>query len=803
MGSLMQDLRYAVRSLIRTPAFTIVAVLTLALGIGTNTAIFSMLYGVLLRPLPYPAPGRLVGFQESFRGASDPMSVTFSEYRYLADHGTMFEIGAATNVGLNVFTGDEALRVDALRVSANYFKVLGVAPAVGRQFTDEEDSRGGPEAVMLSWGLWQSRFGADRGLIGRTITVDGKPAVVAGVMPAGFVSQPDVEIWSTLAQVAGTIGSGQNIDLIARLKPGVSLASARASYQQLVVGYRQEFSRMVSKDLLLSLAPYRDVIVADLRAPVRVLFGAIGFVLLIACANVASLVLGRTAGRARELAVRVAIGASAWRVARQLLTESVVLALAGGAAGLLFASTALGLLTRLVPPDLSRGASIELDGWALLFAFGVSLLTGILFGLAPAWRIMRADLSSDSALKSATGRVSGTAAQTRLRHGLVVAEVALSLVLLVGAGLLIETFTNLVRTDAGFDVAHIATARIWVTGAGYDSSAQIADFYRRLSDRLTSLPGVQSASVVEAGLPLERGGNLGVQVIGEEQIRSTDYRTVAPGYFQTMGIALRRGRLLGESDASGAPAVFVVNQALAKRLGGDSALGKRLHLGGQGGVDGQVVGIVGDVRSFIGNPAVPTVFLTSAQTPVGFTRVYSSWFPIHVVVRATNPAAVLPALPRIIHEVNPQVPVGTTATMSDVLAASLSFQRFVMALLSVFAGLAIVLAAVGLYGVISYLVAQRSHELGVRIALGASRVDVLGLVLKRGLLLAGAGAAIGIAAALALTRLIASQLYDVRATDLRTYAAVTVSLIAVAALASFVPARRAARTDPMIALRSE
>ncbi len=803
MGSLMQDLRYAVRSLIRTPAFTIVAVLTLALGIGTNTAIFSMLYGVLLRPLPYPEPGRLVGFQESFRGASDPMSVTFSEYRYLADHGTMFEIGAATNVGLNVFTGDEALRVDALRVSANYFKVLGVAPAVGRQFTDEEDSRGGPEAVMLSWGLWQSRFGADRGLIGRTITVDGKPAVVAGVMPAGFVSQPDVEIWSTLAQVAGTIGSGQNIDLIARLKPGVSLASARASYQQLVVGYRQEFSRMVSKDLLLSLAPYRDVIVADLRAPVRVLFGAIGFVLLIACANVASLVLGRTAGRARELAVRVAIGASAWRVARQLLTESVVLALAGGAAGLLFASTALGLLTRLVPPDLSRGASIELDGWALLFAFGVSLLTGILFGLAPAWRIMRADLSSDSALKSATGRVSGTAAQTRLRHGLVVAEVALSLVLLVGAGLLIETFTNLVRTDAGFDVAHIATARIWVTGAGYDSSAQIADFYRRLSDRLTSLPGVQSASVVEAGLPLERGGNLGVQVIGEEQIRSTDYRTVAPGYFQTMGIALRRGRLLGESDASGAPAVFVVNQALAKRLGGDSALGKRLHLGGQGGVDGQVVGIVGDVRSFIGNPAVPTVFLTSAQTPVGFTRVYSSWFPIHVVVRATNPAAVLPALPRIIHEVNPQIPVGTTATMSDVLAASLSFQRFVMALLSVFAGLAIVLAAVGLYGVISYLVAQRSHELGVRIALGASRVDVLGLVLKRGLLLAGAGAAIGIAAALALTRLIASQLYDVRATDLRTYAAVTVSLIAVAALASFVPARRAARTDPMIALRSE
>ncbi|HEY2805592.1 MAG TPA: ABC transporter permease [Gemmatimonadales bacterium] len=805
MGSLLQDLRYAIRSLARTPGFTLVAVLTLALGIGANTAIFSMLYGVLLRPLPYPEAARLVGFQESFRGSAGEMDVTWSEYRFLEQQGGMFEsLGASAQVGLNVFTGSEALRFDGLRVSANYFKTLGVQPLLGRSFNQDEDREGGANAVMLSWGVWQSRFAGDAGIVGRTISLDGKPSVVVGVMPRGFQSQPDAEVWTTLGQVAQTIGSGQNIGLIARLKPGIELAAAQAAFVPLEAAYRHEFAGIVSKDLSMALARYRDVQVVDLRAPVRVLFGAIGFVLLIACANVASLVLGRTAGRSRELAVRVAIGASAWRVARQLVTESVVLALAGGAAGVLLAGVGLDFLVKLVPYDLSRGGDIRLDALALCFAFAISLLTGVLFGLAPAWRMMRGDLSNEGALKSSAGRISAGAGQMRLRHGLVVVEVALSLVLLVGAGLLIETFARLVRTDAGFDVGHVASARIWLTGSGYDSTAAITGFYRQLDERLSALPGVQSAAVVEAGLPLQRGGNMPVRPLGEERIRSTDYRTVTPNYFQTLGIALRRGRSFTDADAAGAPVAIVVNESYAKNIGGDSAIGRRLHVGGEGGVDGEVVGIVGDVKSFVGSPAVPSIFLASAQTPAGFTRIFSSWFPIHVVVRTSgDPASVLAALPRIIREVNPQVPIGTVETMSDVLASSLSFQRFIMTMLSVFAALAIVLAAVGLYGVISYLVAQRTHEIGVRMALGARRIDVLRLVLGRGMILAGTGAALGVGGALALTRLIASQLYDVRPTDFLTYAAVTVLLIAVALAACAIPARRASRTDPMIALRSE
>ena len=804
MDTLMQDLRLAARGLLRAPGFTLVAVLTLALGIGANTAIFSVLYGVLLRPLPYPDSGRLASFEQVGRGDVGGMGVTYSEFRFLAEHSTIFEsFAASTSVGLNLFSGLQADRVDGLRVSQDYFRVLGVAPALGRSFTAEEDQENGPNAVVLSHALWTRRFASDPAVLGRAVTLDGKPFTVVGVMPAGFRSEPDAEVWSTIAQVGRTIGSGQNLVVVGRLKAGLTLPQANAAFAATATAYKAEFSRIVSQDMGIAVASLRELDSLDLKTPVRVLFGAIGLVLLIACANVANLVLGRAVARGRELAVRVAMGATRGRLVRLLLTESLLLAGLGGALGLLFATWGLSALLAMVPPSLGTGAEIRLDGWALAFAVVVSLLTGVLFGLAPAWQVSRAELQET--LKEAAGRSTGAASHSRLRHTLVVAEMALSVVLLVGAGLLIRTFANLVRTDAGFDTRHVLSAEIWLTGSRYDSTAKIAAFYRGLTERLGAIPGVRSAAVVESGLPLQRGGNLGVSFDGEPIRSSIDYRTVTPEYFQTLGIALKRGRTLAASDAGGGAPVFVVNESMARRyLGGDSALGRTIHLGGSGGVTGQVVGIVSDVKSYVGSRAPATVFLASAQTPSGFTRLFSSWYPIHVLVRtAGDPAAMQALLGRTIREADPQVPVGRVRPMDDVLAGSLAFQRFVMLLLGVFAALALVLASVGLYGVIAYLVAQRTHEIGVRMALGARSADVLRLVMGRGMALVLGGVVTGLAGAVFATRLLASQLYDVRAFDPATMAAVTGVLVIVALAACYVPARRASRTDPMISLRSE
>jgi putative ABC transport system permease protein len=485
------------------------------------------------------------------------------------------------------------------------------------------------------------------------------------------------------------------------------------------------------------------------------------------------------------------------------MTESTVLALAGGAAGVVVARWSLDLLLAYVPPSIGGGAQIRLDALALGFTFAVSLLTSLVFGLVPALQVSRADLHG--MLKEGSRRASGSLAQGRLRHALVVAEMAVSVVLLVGAGLLIRTFANLIRTETGFDTGRVTSAEIWLSGERYDSTAKVWGFYRDLTARLAALPGVQSAAVVESGLPLERGGNLTISLNGEPIRAAIDYRTVTPDYFRTLGIPLKAGRGITVADAPGAPVAAVVSQAFATRfISGNDGIGRTLHLGGQGGVDAEVVGIVGDVHSFIGSDVRPTVFIASAQTPIGFTRLFSGWFPIHVVVRtAGDPAAVSSQLRATIREADPRVPVGQVRAMADVLASSLSYQRFMMLLLSVFAGLAIVLASVGLYGVISYLVAQRTHEIGVRVALGAQTTDVLRIVLVRGLALAAGGAAIGVVGALALTRLLSNELYDVKATDPVTFAAVTLLLVTIALLATLVPARRAARVDPIVALRSE
>src|SRR5438477_3294734 len=804
MAGFAQDVRYALRTLAKSPGFTAVVALALALGIGANTGMFSVFYGALLRPLPYAEPDRIVGLAQTYRGGRGAMSVTYLQFQFLERHSQIFQsLAGSSSVGFNLSNGAQADRVHGLHVSQDYFRVLGVAPALGRAFLADEDQPNGPSAIILGDGLWRRRFGGDAGVIGRIISLDGRPTMVVGVMPPGFRSPNGAEAWSTLAQVGQTVGGGSNVQVIGRLRRGMTLAQARAGIALLTADFRTEFSRSVSKDITLDLDPYRSQITADLETPMRVLLGAIGFVLLIACANVASLLLGRAAAREHELALRIAIGASHGRLVRQLLTESLLLGLAGGAVGLVVAALGLDLVVALASGGLPATAALRLDGWTLGFTFGLSLVTGLAFGVIPAWQGGQAD--PHDLLKEGSGRAAGTARRARLRHALVVGEVALSLVLLVGAGLLIQTFRRLISVDPGFDPGHVLAAEIWLTGTRYESTPRIAGFYRELTSRLEALPGTQAAAVVEAGLPLEGGGNMTVSVDGENARLSADYRSVTAGFFGTLGVPVTEGRDFTATDVEGAAPVVVVNESFAHRyLGSRSALSRRLTFSGYEDAWRQVVGVVRDVRSFVGQPAPPTVFVPATQTPAGLTRLFSSWFPIHVVVRTrADPAAAAKELPVVIRAVDPLVPLGRVRAMDDVLWASLALHRFIMVLLSAFAGLAIVLAAVGMYGVISHLVAQRTHEIGVRLAIGARPGDVLRMVLGRGATLTGIGVGLGLAGALALTRLLAGFLYGVRPTDLGTILAVTGLLVVVALTATWLPARRATRVDPMVALRHE
>ncbi|MEJ2185611.1 MAG: ABC transporter permease [Gemmatimonadota bacterium] len=810
LASWIQDVRYAVRSLRKSPGFTIIALLTIALGIGANTVMFSVVYGVLLRPLRYPHPDRLVAPVETYRGQRSGFGVTYLQYQFLEENTSGFRsLAATTPVGFNLFAGDRADRVDGLRVSENYFDVLGVSPALGRAFTADEDQPGGAPVAILSHGLWVRRFGSDPGVVGRSVLLDGEPYTVVGVMPAGFEAIPAVDVWSTIAQVGRTIGGGQNLELLARLAPGTSLEQARLRMQGTTAAFHERFPRSFPPEAGLDLMRYQDLVVSNVKDDVGILFGAIAFVLLIACANVANLVLGRTTGRLREVAVRVALGATRPRLVRLLLTESVVLAVAGGALGLLAAYWGLQALLTLAPAhvgtisdrlNLPRTGDIHLDAWAVAFTFGLALVTGVLFGLLPAWRAARADLQDT--LKEGGGRATASAHRGRARGALVVAEVTLSLVLMVGAGLLLETFANLMRTDPGFRSDHLLTAEIWLTGSHYDSTAAISGFYRQLDERLQALPGVQSAAVVEAGLPLERGGNMPVAVEGVEGRTSVEYRTVTPGYLNVLGVPLLQGRILSEADAGDAEPVAVVNEAFVRRYLPDvDPVGRTVTFSG---VQRRIVGVVGSLRSYIGATPRPGVFIPSAQTPAGLTRIFASWFPTHVVIRtATEPRTQTRALVQAIHDADPLVPVGQVRTMDEVLSDSLAFQQFAMLLLAVFAALALGLAAVGIYGVMSYMVAQRTHEVGLRMALGALPGDVVGRLVGRGMLLVGLGVVAGVAGAAALTRLLQSQLYGIRPTDPVTFAMATGVLALIALAACLVPALRATRVDPIEALRSE
>ena len=828
MKTLWQDIRFGLRTLRKSPGFTAVAVLTLALGIGANTAIFTVVYGLLLRPLPFPEPGRLVQLAETYKDHTEEAGMDMRQFLRLKQYSRLFDnIAGYTAIGYNLAAGNGAEHLSGMPVSANYFRTLGVLPEIGRDFADADDQGSGQRVAIVSHGLWVRRLAggnvpaATRAngqtpeqlssqMIGQTILLNGEPFTLVGVMPANYASlgqsgAPDSsapDIWTPLALVANGAGSGGNISVLGRLKHGVTRAELAAQMAVVSQDLRSEYARNPSDQLILTFLPYQQMLGADVRPFLLVLIGAIGFVLLIACANVANLLVARGTGRSREIAVRVALGASKSRIVRQSLTESLLIALSGGVLGLAIAAAGVNSLLALAPIGLPRAAAVHLDLAAFAFTLVISLFTGALFGVIPAMDAARTSLN-ESLKEGAAGSGSGRG-RSRLRHILITAEFAMSLVLLTGAGLMIATFTKLLRADPGFNPHPVLSMQFWLVGSKYNSSAEIARFYQDVQRRIDAVPGVQATAVIAAGLPLERGGNNGVRIAGPDSAKwlNTDYREVTPGYFRALGIPLREGREFAASDDDKASRVVIVNEAFVrKNFPGHAAIGEHLYVSK---LECEIVGVAADVKSYLDEPAPPTTFVPAAQASFLTSSLFEGWFPRSIIVRsAIEPLALTRAVREAVTATDSTVPTSRVRSMDQVLSRSLAVRNFMRVLLSFFAVLALLLASVGIYGVISYTVSQRTQEIGLRIALGAQRWDVLRIVLAEGAKLILIGAVLGLAASLALTKFLASLLYNISATDPLIFAASTALLASVAVAACYIPARRASKVDPIIALRYE
>ena len=807
----LQDFRFALRTLRKSPGFTAVAVLTLALGIGANSAIFTVVYGVLFRPLSFPEPDRIVELVETEQGQTGELDLTAKQLQRLREFGTVFEAMAGwTDEGFNVAVGNAAEHVRGTPVSADYFQVLGVHPAAGREFLPEEDRGEGQRVAILSHALWKRRFDGELSAIGRKILLNGEAYTVIGVMPGDFDPRGysdinpgvPVDVWVPLALVAKTAGSGENIEVLARLKPEIKQAQLDARMNRVTEEFRKEFPGDVGPKARMSFLPYQFMLGADLRPFLLLLLGAISIVLLIACANVANLLLARSESRTREIAARVALGATRGRLARQLLTESVVIALFGGTLGLILAKAGLGSLLAMAPFDLPRLNDIHLDGWVFGFAFLISALTGSLSGLAPALGATNIDING--MLKAAESRATAGSDRAKLRRGLVIGEFALSLVLLAGAGLMIVTFAKLMSTDPGFDPHGVLTMPFWLNGSKFHSTAEMTTFYRAVEQRIASLPGVKAVGIVAAGLPLERGGHGAVRIAGsgESDWRPCDYREASSSYFTAMRVALRQGRGVLETDTETSNPVVVVNEAFAQKyFSGRNPLGEHVFLSNGWR---EIVGVVGDTKSYLDRPAVPTAFIPATQVSFEGSKAWEEWFPRNIVVRSiVDPLSLSRAVRQIVETTDPLVPTGAIRTMEEVMSRSLALRSFLMRLLGIFAGLALVLASVGLYGVISFLVARRTREIGVRIALGARSGEILRQIMIEGLRIALIGVGLGVAAALLLTRLLESMVYAVSLRDPLVFILVSCLVIVVSFVACYVPARRATKVDPMVALRYE
>ena len=802
--TLWQDIRYGLRMLRKNPGFTAVAVVTLALGIGTNTTIFTVVNAVLLRPLPYPEPEQIMRIALVYKGQLGVTEFSAKQFEFWKAHSDPFQYLAATvNVGFNLGGVSTPERIKALRVSAAYFQVFGVHPKLGREFLPEEDRIGGPDVAILSHGLWVRDFGANPNVIGRSVALDGAPFTVVGVMPSGFQAMSPADLWTTIGQVATSMGSGGNYEVIARLKPTFSRGRAASYMATLAEPYVKEFAPDYLAEvgnIRFGAFPYNYMLTNDVRTPLAVLFGAVGLVLLIACVNVANLQMARASARAREIAVRAALGAARSRILRQLLTENLLLGLLGASCGLLLAYLGVHTLLPLVPADLPHAQNISLDQWALAFTVLVAILAGALFGIVPSLKTSRVDLGES--LKESGAR--GISSRHRVGSALVAMEVGLSLLLLVGSGLLIKTFTNLLRTSPGFDRRNVLSVPIWTSGTRYKSADEFAHFYDTLLSRITSIPGVKSSAVIAGGLPLEHGGNSSVNIADHKDSEGfqAEYREISPEYFHTLSVSLRQGRFFTDADSQTAHRVVIINETFAREhFPARSPVGAYLSIDD---TKGEIVGVVGDVKTRLNEPALATFFVPVAQVPLSTHRFWEAWFPTCVLVRtAGNPLSLSRAVEGALRATDPNLAIGQVRSMEEVLSFSIAFQRFLMTLMAVFASLALVLACVGLYGVISYSVSRRTHEFGIRMALGATRRDILVAVIRQGFQMTIIGMAVGLAGALGLTRLLRSVLFGVAPSDPGTFTAVSVLLISVSLLASYMPARRATKVDPMVALRYE
>jgi predicted permease len=807
LETLWQDVRFGARTLAKNPGFTAVAVVALALGIGANSAIFSVVNTVLLRPLPFKDPERLVMVWEKGNADEFPINSTsaanFIDWR---DQNQVFEgVAVMGRASFNLTGVGEPVRVDGRRVSANMFRLLGVEPQLGRAFLPEEDDPGAAAVVILSYGLWQRRFGSDPGVVGRPVTINGRSYTVVGVMSPQFqFPSPQDELWVPIAfspQEAANRGNN-SYEVLGRMKPGVSLEQAQAEMNTIAARLKQQYPDVVKTDASVVVSLHEQM-VGDIRPALLVLLGAVGFVLLVACANVANLLLARAAVRRKEIALRTALGAGRLRLVRQFLTESVLLAALGGAAGLLLSFWGVNLLKSFIPENISEVKAIGVDGRVLVFTLLVSLLTGLIFGLVPAAQAANLDLNEmlkEGGRDSSSGR-----GGNRVRGLLVVAEVAVSLVLLVGAGLLINSFLRLRNLDPGFRADNLLTMSVMLPQQKYPDHARRVAFFSELTSRVGALPGVRSAAVTNWIPLIMQGDTFGVSVEGRpdpgpDKRPDVITRVVSPGYFDTMGIRLLRGRQFEERlDREDSPPVAVVSETTARRLWpGEDAVGKRIQPG-NADPDGwiEVVGVVNDVRQF--------ELTSEPRLQMYLPYVQFQWFvPRQLVVKTdVEPASLAAAVRKTVWELDKDQPVSDVRTMEEVLSNSIARQRFSTLLLGIFASLALLLAAVGIYGVMSYAVAQRTREIGIRMALGAQAGSVLRLMIGQGLKLASAGVVLGLAGALLLTRLMSSLLFGVSATDPLTLVTISLVLVGVALLASYIPARRAAKVDPLVALRYE
>jgi len=808
MGQLLQDLRYGLRMLAKSPGFTAIAILTLALGIGANTAIFSVANALLIRPLPYPDPDRLVIVTNARGPNRRPFS--YARATFLQEHNRSFSAFApffAENFNLTGRGDPEQL--PAVRVAWNFFEILGVGPTLGRAFRPEEDRPGSHPAVLISNSLWKRRFGGNRSVLGQSITLDSVDTTIIGVMPVNFEFAPlgrSIDIWSTRTFEANNITPEQILGgityliAVARIGPDVPLDQAQAEMRVLDSQYRREYPDLGDADprLNISLNQVQTLMVANVRTAVLVLFGAVGFVLLIACANVASLLLSRALARRKEIAVRTAMGASRAGVVRQLLTENVLLALASGALGVAMSFWTTRVMSTLPANALPRINRVQIDGQVLAFTVAVSLVTGILFGLVPAIQLSKADVQS---VLRDEGRGSGGGRRRNfLRSMLVVSQVALSLILLIGAGLLMRSFVSLRSVNVGFNPQNLLVMNIALPPSRYSTNAQTSGFFDRLLRQVEGMPGVRSVAVT-AGLPLRPARYSPLLPEGSAEVPLGQrpqfaIEGISPAFFETMGIPLLHGRAFSDRDREGTPLAGIINEAFASRFWpNESALGKRIFLGTMKEPT-VVVGVVGNVKNIrLSVESVPELYYPMAQRPP---------HSMHLVVRCQgDPRALSAPLRAEILTIDKDQPATYVRTMEQHLADSIAPDRLTTLLLVIFSTMALVVAAVGLYGLISYSVAQRTQEMGIRLALGARPGDIRRLVMRQGFVLAILGIAIGLAGAYFLTSLMKSLLYEVSATDIWTYATCGILFVVVALIASYVPARRAARCDPSEALRYE